>query len=170
MEDMGKFQQSKTHIEELRNSDKVHKTAIEKCSSDVNLLTIKIEGLVQSLHTAQEQVKNSDKENAADLKSQVDKTQGLMDKHAERISSLESSLSRQEERQNEAALRTTMLTSNVNETLTQHEKETEGRITEVEKLAEEFSNSASKIKAEAEIFDARLKTIEGVMHENKECA
>ena len=60
-----------------------------------------------------------------------------------------------------------MLTSNVNETLTQHEKETEGRITEVEKLAEEFSNSASKIKAEVEIFDARLKTIEGVMHENE---
>ena len=166
-EDMGKLQQSKAHIEELRNSDKVNKTAIEKCSSDVNLLTIKIEDLVQSLHTVQEQVKNSDKENAADLKSQVDETQGWMDKHAERISSLESSLSRQEERQNEAALRTTMLTSNVNEKLTQHEKETETRITEVEKLAEEFSNSASKTKAEVECLDARLKTIEGVMHENK---
>merc|ERR1719225_2064787 len=127
MEDMGKFQQSKTHIEELRNSDKVHKTSIEKCSSDVNLITIKIEDLVQSLNTVQEQIKNSDKENAADLKSQVEETQGWMDKHAERISSLESSLSRQEERQNEAAL----LTSNVNETLNQHEKETEGRITEV---------------------------------------
>merc|ERR1719370_93641 len=85
----------------------------------------------------------------------VERTQGTVEKQNETIASLETSLTKQEERQNEAAVRMTMLTSNVNEKLNQHEKETEGKILEVSELL----NSAMKIKPDVEP--------QGVMPENR---
>merc|ERR1719370_535281 len=85
----------------------------------------------------------------------VERTEGTVEKQNETIASLETSLTKQEERQNEAAVRMTMLTSNVNEKLNQHEKETDGKILELSELL----NSAKKIKPDVEP--------QGVMPENR---
>merc|ERR1719295_2254705 len=170
-EDLNKLQQSPTHIEDLKKSDNDQKISIEKCSSEIIQLSSRIEKLVQNLGAVQEQVKDatSDKENFSpggeELKYLVERTQGTVEKQKETIAILESSVAKQEERQNEAAVRMTMLTSNVNEKLNQHEKETEERILEVSTLLNEFTKSASDIKADVELQSEKLKMIEGVMPE-----
>ena len=174
-EDLNKLQQTPTQIEELKKNDDDHKTSLERCSSDNKDLSSRIEKLVQMLETVQEQVKESipdkDQENlsppAAEIKYLVETTQASVEKQKETIASLESTLSKQEERQNEAALRMTMLTSNINEKVSQHENETEAKIEGLSNLLDQLASSTSEIKGDVELQSEKLNTIESAMPENK---